>query len=355
MKTKKLKKELIIGIPLLILIIISLLNMQMVGKFSKMYQSYFLKQTIWFILGILSMLLIMIIKPKRLFKYSKYIYLFNVFLLVLVLFMGKTINGSKAWFDFYFFSFQPSELMKLALALFLAQSLSLENKDLKIIFKALIITLIPSILVFLEPDTGAIIIYFLIMLGAIIVKKINKKWYLFLGLIIIILGGLFSYFYFFNKDLLIRLIGTSFFYRVDRLLNFFNNNSYQLDRALIAIGSSIMIGEKNFIYIPEAPTDFIVALSIKQLGIISFILIILAFLVLDIHFLSTYFKLKEDKGKIFYASFLMMFLFAQIQNMAMNLGLLPIMGLPLPFVSYGGTNIIVYFLFLGVLKKISKN
>ena len=109
------------------------------------------------------------------------------------------------------------------------------------------------------------------------------------------------------------------------------------------------MGGSHGVYIPEAPTDFIVALSISQLGIISFILILLSFFVLDFYFFVKLFKIKNKQYKMFIAGFLAMFIFAQIQNIGMNLGIFPIIGLPMPFVSYGGTNIIVYFMFLGVL------
>jgi len=357
MKKKNLLNNLILFIPILVLIIISLFNMIKCGNIYKMYDGYFFKQTIWFILGFIIMGIIYFLKPKRLFKYSKYFYIINIILLILVLFFGKSINGSRAWFNLRFFSFQPSELMKFTLTLYLADvaSKSRYNKfrdELKFLVKIGIITLIPSILVFLEPDTGAIIIYLLIMLGVIVVSKISKKWYIiiFLGLAILI-GG-FLYLYYFNKDLLIKIMGTSFFYRMDRILTFVNKDSFQLDRALIAIGNSGILGKGNIIYVPEAPTDFVIALSISNFGIISFIAILLCFIILDGYFLVRLLKLKDLKHKMFFAGFLTMFIFAQIENIGMNLGLLPIIGLPLPFVSYGGTNIIVYFMFLGVLNSI---
>ena len=181
------------------------------------------------------------------------------------------------------------------------------------------------------------------------IYKINIKWYIFLAMILILLGGGFLYLYYFNKDLLIKLIGTTFFYRMDRIFTFVNKDSFQLDRALIAIGTAGLISTKHFIYIPEAPTDFIIALSISNLGIISLIIILGAFLSLDIYFLYKLFTNKNMKYKMFMAGFLMMFIFAQIQNIGMNIGLFPIIGLPLPFVSYGGTNILVYFMFLGII------
>lgn len=324
-----------------------------------MYKNYFVKQAIWFSLGFIVLIIIVLLKPKLIFKYSKYFYAINVLMLILVLFFGKTINGSRAWFNFGAFSFQPSELMKFTLALYLCDTLANIPKngfksELKFIFKAVFITLIPSLFVFLEPDTGAIIIYLIIMLGVILAYRINKKWYIVFGLLVLIFLGAFGYLYYFNKDLLIKLIGTSFFYRVDRLLTFINNDSFQLDRALTSIGISSVFGSGNYLYIPEAPTDFIVALSISNFGIVGFSIILLCFLILDIYFIYKLFKEKKLKFKMFYASFVLMFTFAQIQNIGMNLGLLPIIGLPLPFLSYGGTNILVYFMFLGILQGFKK-
>lgn len=354
MKKKKITTFIFLFIPLFILLIISLMNMKKAGLLLSIYKNYFFKQTLWFLLGFLVLIIIYFIKPKNLFKYSKYLYFLNIILLILVLIFGKTINGSKAWFQFGFISFQPSELMKYTLALYLSEIASNIPKntiktELKFLSIIIFLTLIPSLFVFLEPDTGAIIIYILIMFGVIIAYNIRKRWYLIFGIILAIFIGLFFYLYYFKSDLLIKLIGTSFFYRVDRLLTFVNNNSFQLDRALIAIGTSSILPTNSYIYIPEAPTDFIIAFTINNFGIISFILVLISFLTLDIYFLIKYFKTKNLKSKMFIGAFILMFLFAEIENIGMNLGILPIIGLPLPFLSYGGTNILVYFIFLGTL------
>jgi len=354
MKKKKLINYLWLFIPLFILIIISLINMKIAGNTGNVYKSYFLKQSIWFLLGFIVLIILKFFKPKIIFKYSFLLYLLNILLLILVLFFGKTINGSRAWFNLGLFSFQPSELMKFTLALYLSEKASNMakgnfKKELKFLTSTLFITLIPSLFVFLEPDTGAILIYFLILLGVILIYRLNIKWYLILLIILSILLSSFFYLYYYNKDLLIKLIGTSFFYRVDRILTFVNGDSFQLDRALISIGASSFFGNNNYLYIPEAPTDFIIAFTINNLGIFSFIIILVCFLLLDTYFFSKLLKTKKLKSKMFISSFLCMFIFAQIENIGMNLGLLPIIGLPLPFLSYGGTNTIVYFLFLGII------
>lgn len=350
---KKIINKIFVILPILILILISLFNMYYISLI-KGFENYLFKQTLWFGIGFIVLIIFSIFKPRFFFKYAKYLYIINVILLILVLFFGTTINGSKAWFKFPYFSVQPSEIMKFSLALYLSQVIAKYKtrnmrQEFKVILRAIIITIIPSFLVFLEPDTGAIVIYFIIMIAVILVYKINFKWYIILGIFLLGFLGIFGYLYYFNQDLLINLIGTSFFYRVDRIITFVNNDSFQLDRALISIGTSFIFKKSDGVYIPEAPTDFIIAFSISKLGIFSFILILICFFTLNIYFLGKLFSNKNKQYKMFIASFLMMFIFAQIQNIGMNLGLLPIIGLPLPFVSYGGTNIIVYFMFLGIL------
>lgn len=350
MKRKRKENDWLLFIPLLIILLISVLSL---AKYPD--TSYFVKQLVWIIIGGVIFFIIKKFKVKLLFLYSKWIYIFNVFLLVLVLFLGREINGSRAWFDFKFFSFQPSELMKISLALYLYKIIS-ENKpksfkqEISLITKVLFVFLLPSILVFLEPDTGAIILYFVITLVALFYAKISRRWFI---LIFLILVGILSGFlglYFFNQELLIKLIGTSFFYRVERLISFANNNGYQLNQALIAIGSAGLLGKKSSLYIPEAITDFMFAFSISKFGFIGALIILGCYILINIYFIK---KINRNKSA-FISMFFMIFLFQQMQNILMNIGLLPIMGIPLPFLSYGGTNTIIYFIFIALILNIKK-
>ena len=210
---------------------------------------------------------------------------------------------------------------------------------------------------FLEPDTGAIIFYFLSAITILFFAPIKKIWFIILGIIIILFIGLFIFLYIYNQDILINILGTSFFYRVERIITFKTESSYQLENALIAIGSSSIFGtglNNISIYIPEAPTDFIFAFSISNFGIITGILIILCYLIIDLFLLSNFFKLKNKKIKLVLISFISIFVFQQIINIGMNLGLLPIIGIPLPFLSYGGSTIIIYFLFIAIILSLLK-
>ncbi len=354
---KLLKNEkLILYIPLLILTIISLFNMVNAKLVSSIYNNIFIKQIIWFSLGYLIIYIIQKLKMKNIFRYSKYGYFISLFLLILVLLVGESTNGARCWLNFKWFSFQPSEFTKLTLALYLIdvaskKKLNSLKDEFLLLLKLLFITLLPSILVFLEPDTGAIINFFLILLIVIFSLKLNKIWYIIFFSLITLFLGTFLILYFKYQDILIKLIGTSFFYRMDRIINFASGNSYQLSQALITIGSSSFLGvglNKIILYIPEAPTDFIFAFSIGNFGILSAILILLSLFIIDFYLLFKINTTNNKKGKMFAYSYLGMFLFHQIYNIGMNLGLLPIMGIPLPFLSYGGTNTIINFIFLGI-------
>ena len=349
---KVINSPLLLFIPLLIIMIISFMDMQNAKLLSDLYEKNLLKQLIWYIVGFSTILIIKKINIQTILKYSKYFYWLSIILLVLVLFFGKETNGARAWFNFGIFSFQPSELTKLTLILYLSDIASRNKPDFRLILKVSILTIIPSILVFLEPDTGAIIFYFLSAITILYFAPIKKYWFLILLGIIILLGGTFIILYIYNRDLLIKLIGTSFFYRIERLITFQTESSYQLENALIVMGSASFFGtglNKISLYIPEAPTDFIFAFTIGNFGIFTGFLILLCYLLIDIFLINQYLKQKNKKIKLVLISFISIFFFQQIINIGMNLGLLPIIGIPLPFLSYGGTTIIIYFLFLGII------
>lgn len=358
---KILNSKLLLIIPLLIIMIISFLNMQNAKLISSLYQNNLSKQILWYILGFIIILIIRKLNVNTLLKYTKFYYYFSILLLFLVLIFGKITNGARAWFDLGAISFQPSEVAKIALALYLSEiAANWKNtglkSELKLIIKFAILVIIPSILVFLEPDTGAIIFYFLIAFAILITTPIHKFWFILLFLIIALFFGVFILLYLFNQDLLINLIGTSFFYRVERIISFQTESSYQLENALTAMGATTIFGtglNKIAIYIPEAPTDFIFAFNISNFGLISGYLILISYLCIDLYLITQFINTKNKKTKLIIISFIFIFIFGQIINIGMNLGLVPIIGIPLPFLSYGGSTLIIYFIYLGLILKLT--
>ena len=357
MKKKKLI-NLSLFIPLLILNIISIFNMINAKLISDTYNYAFYKQLLWILLGYLIIYLGNKLKiNKKLFKYAFIIYFLSITFLILVLFLGKEINGARCWLNIFGFSFQPSELVKISLTLVLINiydksKITTLKDEFILIIKYLILTIIPSILVFLEPDTGAIINYLIILIVVLLYSKLNKWWYISFIIIVILLISTFIYLYFFLSDTLINILGTSIFYRIDRLINFANGNSYQLENALITMGASSFFGvgiNKILLYIPEGPTDFIFSFSIGNYGIFSAILIIISYLTINIFLIYKSHYLKNNNYKIFIYAYLSIFIFHQIYNIFMNIGLLPIMGIPLPFLSYGGSNTLINYIFISII------
>ena len=354
MKTKNILKKLYFWIPFLTLLTISLFVMYHAKFIMNTYEHHFERQLLWFGIGIFLLFIFQYIPTKKLFSYSFLFYIINLFFLVLVLFIGKDINGARAWIDFKYFSFQPSELMKLSLSLFLANFCTRKKpknwkEEIVFLLKVFIICLIPSLLVFLEPDTGAIIFYLLITL-TLLCGTIRKRWIILIIGTILSLLSIFFYFYFQNKDLLINLIGTSFFYRMDRILTL--GSGMQIENALIALGSAPIINfslTKTGIYIPEAPTDFVFALIANVFGITGNIIVLISFFLIDCYLINYQKKEKNKTLKLFDKAFLSILIPSEIIGIAMNLGLFPIIGIPLPFLSYGGSSTIVLFLFLAIL------
>ena len=361
MKTKNTKTLILFLIPLVLLMIMSLLNLYYAPNLSTLYKSFFKKQIIWYSLSFGFFIAILLIKPKIILKLSPYIYIFNIFLLFAVLFLGTNVNGSKAWFNFGFFSFQPSEFMKLSLILYLTKLISSSplktNKDhKKLLFKIIIIFLIPSILTFLEPDTGAVVIYFLITLGMILISKINKKYILYLALFCLGILGILIFIFILKKDLFVHIFGSSIFYRLERLKDFKSGGGMQIENALTTIGTSSFFSlpkQAHNLYFPEAATDFIFALNINHFGIFGAIVVLICYLYLDILILKNTINVKNVSCKLLTTGFLAMFLYQQIQNIFMNIGLLPIVGIPLPFLSYGGSSLILFFISIALIIKLS--
>lgn len=329
--------------------IISVINIYNGKYYSQMYKNDYLKQMIFYILGFLIIIVLKKISLNNIFKYSKCFYYFNILLLILVLIIGKPINGTRAWFKIFGFSLQPSELMKIAHILMLINICDKKDKEWKMLLKLLIYTIIPSILVFLEPDTGAIIFFFISFITICILKNIKVYWYIVMFIICSIIISVFLFLYYTDKEILIDIIGTSFFYRMDRII-LFKNSNYQLDQALTSIYSSSFFRNgfsHPLLYIPEMTTDFIFSFIIGNFGLSLTIIIFVCYSYIIFYILSLIKKNKKTNYLII--SFITMFFIQIIINILMNIGLIPTIGITLPFLSYGGSSLLTYFIFIGII------
>ncbi len=350
------KIKYMVVIPLIIFFIISITTIYSISLTNNI-NSVVTKQVIWYLVGFFIIILTTKKKLYKILDYSIPLYIFFNVLLFLLLIFGTEVNGSKCWFTIpKIGSFQPSEFMKIILILINAKTLSYYDKkignrtfkdDVKIFFIIMGITLIPSILTFLEPDTGMVIIYFLISFVMLFIFGIRKSIFIILIALVGILAGTFLYFYFNYQDNFINMFGTSFFYRIDRLLDWSNKSGMQLTNALASIKAAGLFGfgiGKTPIYIPEAHTDFIFSVYSSNFGLIGTVILITTILLFDTNLLIYSTKEIDKKHKYIIIGFVTMILYQQIQNIGMNIGLLPITGITLPFISYGGSSLISYML-----------
>lgn len=362
----KYKVEYGILIPLIIFAIISITTVYSAQNLLPEYSSnLYLKQLIWYVLGFGIAYFIMFIGNKFLYNSAYILYVINVILLILVLFFGKEVNNSKCWFELGFFSLQPSEFMKVILILTLSRMINDFNTEydnpsveteFKFILKVMLIVFIPSVLTFIEPDTGAVIIYLVTAVTMLFIGGIRKRWFFSLFLIIFVFLGILFAIYFINQDLFISIFGTNFFYRIDRILNWSSGSGGQLTNSLIAIGSAGVLGHgfnKTPIYFPELQTDFIYGVFSSNYGLIGSILLIILFIYFDINLINSASKTYDNKDKYTIAGIVSMLVFQQIWSLSMTIGLLPIMGITLPFISYGGSSLLSYMFLVGIIFNVS--
>ena len=329
-------------------------------------QNLWIKQIFWYTSGFFIAYFLMAIGNKFFYNNAYIFYGLGVLSLILVLIFGIDVNNARCWFKIpYIGTLQPSEFMKIFLMIILARMINEFNEkhtnpditeEFKFLLKVLIILLIPSILTFIEPDTGAVMIYFVITFVMLFIGGFKKRWFISVSVIFILFLTVFVGLYFINQDLFINIFGTSFFYRMDRILNWSNSSGMQLSNSLIAIGSAGIFGHgfNNVpIYFPEMQNDFIFAVFTSCFGLLGAILLIFLIVYFDINIINTVNKTTDMTDKYMIGGILAVLLFQQIYNISMTIGLLPIMGITLPFISYGGSSLISYMILLGFIFNVS--
>lgn len=363
----KFKINLKILIPIIMLAIISIITIYSASIYtSKSLGNLTLKQTIWYIIGFLLVFILIKLKNEYLYRHTWFLYILGNILLIGLLLFATPINNSKCWFSIPGIgSIQPSEFMKIFIMLTLATMIhnfrsDYENPTIKeefiFLLKSFIIVLIPAILTFLQPDTGAVLIYFLIYICMMFISGIRIRWFLGAFTFCIILLGGILWLYFFKENIFINIFGDSIYYRLERIFDWQNGSGLQLENSLAAIGSAGLLGHgfnKTPIYFPEASTDFIFAVYASNFGLVGVLILLSITIFLDFNIIKLASRKILDTDKYILAGILGMLIFQQIQNIGMTVGLLPITGITLPFVSYGGSSLLSYMLIVGIILNIS--
>ncbi len=365
MTIKKLNKKILI--PICIMAIISIVTIYSALTYtSSELGNLALKQGLWYVIGALLVAFLIHMKNEYLYRHTVFLYILGNILLVGLLLFAEPVNNSKCWFTIPGIgSIQPSEFMKIFLMLMLATMIHNFRSDYKnptikqefiFILKTLVIVLIPSVLTFLQPDTGAVIIYFIIYFCMMFVSGIRIRWFLIAGGVLLLLLATIFGIYFFEQDLFINLFGTDLFYRFERIFNWQSGTGLQLENALAAIGSAGFFGHgfnQTPIYFPESSTDFIFAVYASNFGLFGVIILLGVIIYFDTQIVLLAKRKLLDTDKYILAGILGMLLFQQIQNIGMTVGLFPITGITLPFISYGGSSLLSYMILVGVILNIS--
>ncbi len=321
--------------------------------------AFFLKrQSLFFMLGMVALFFVVATDYRILKKFSKLILVSSLFLLVLVLIpgIGYSVFGARRWFRFFGFSFQPSELALLSMVIYLASFLSQKNKDIKNFFSGLLspllITAVFFFLILLQPDLGTA---FLIGGTSLLILYVGgAKLSHILSLCLLSLP--FIYLIIFTVP-----------YRALRITAFLNpwldprGAGFQIVQSQIALGSGGVFGlglgrgKQKLFFLPANHTDFIFSNIGEELGLMGVSFVLILFLIILICGFKIIKECSESFGFYLGLGIISIILLKAIIHMGVGVGLLPTKGLPLPFISYGGSSFLFDLIGIGILLNISKN
>ncbi len=315
--------------------------------------NYFFKQTVWIVLAI-GVFLAASLFDYRFLKQTRVVVTLYIFLLCILSFLfilGNSVKGAQSWFSFGGFAFQPSDLMKLGLIIVLAKYFNrrhVEIANIRHIIVSGVYAAIPFVLVVLQPDFGSAMVLFAIWLGIIFVSGISWKHIL----------------------LVAALVGTTFLlawnfafkpYQKARIINFINplqdirGTGYNAYQSTIAVGSGGLLGkglgsgtQSRLNFLPEYKTDFIFAAYAEEWGFVGSILLLIFFALIFMKL--SFFALRADSTfeALFTYGVMVWMMTHVVINIGMNIGIMPVTGIPLPLMSYGGSHLLAEALALGM-------
>lgn len=316
----------------------------------------YLKQIQWVLLGLFFMLVVFLIDYRIINEGAYVIYAISIILLVVVFLFGYTANGSQRWIALGSFTFQPSELMKLTIILALARYFddhkSNEPYTLKELVIPFLIVLVPFLLILKQPDLGTALMIMLIFVSITLFIGVNWK-----SITIFSVGALMfiPLGWHFLKD-----------YQKDRLVTFLNPDSdplgagYHIIQSIIAIGSGGVFG-KGFLkgsqtqlkFLPEQQTDFVFSVFAEEWGFVGAVFLIVLFMSLILWGVKIALHSRDLLGTLIAFGITAFISWEVFINIGMVLGVLPVVGIPLPFLSYGGSAMIVLMMSIGLLMNVS--
>ncbi|MFH1287032.1 MAG: rod shape-determining protein RodA [Candidatus Magasanikbacteria bacterium] len=321
--------------------------------------TFFPTQFVALILGIIVMTVASFLHVSFYRIYARFFYIGAVLLLIGVLFFGVTVRGTTGWFRFStFFSFQPAEFAKIGLILILAWLISRFGRRFdkwQFIVSTGLATFIPVGFIMLQPDFGSALILVAIWLGMLFLTKTKKRY---VAAILAMGVGAF-------------LIGWFFLfapYQKDRILTFMDpardplGSGYNVTQSVIAIGAGNLFGrglgfgsQSQLHFLPETQTDFIFAVIAEELGFVAVCVVLSLYLLLFWRLLSLAKKAPDDFSAYCLVGAVLLFFSQMVLNIGAAAGVLPVTGITLPFLSYGGSSLIINFFVIGLVQSVARS
>ena len=350
---------------LILLCSILLLIIGLVGLYSATKNTdleAFTKQIKWFLISIPFLIMFTFVDYKQISKFSPILYILILGLLVGVLFTPE-INGASSWYTLGDTSFQPSELAKVFVIIFISYIISLfqlkgkkEINKIHKLFAVLLLAGIPIALIVIQPDFGTSLAYIVLLIFILFTAGIGKRYMIPIAILFVV-ASVFIY----------KVILPQYFpYALRRIEVFLNpgidprGDGYNVIQSKLAVGSGYIFGmglgkgnQTQLGYLYPKTTDFIFSLISEELGFVASVSIVIVYVVLITKAIQISKTAKDNLGAYISIGIAGMFFFHMLQNISMTIGLLPITGVPLPFVSYGGSSLITNFIAIGLLLNIS--
>lgn len=310
-------------------------------------------QGLRFVAGFAVMLLVARIPPHQLARWSLHVYLIGLALLILVLVVGASGKGAQRWIDLGLFSFQPSEIMKLAIPMALAGYLSRRTlpPPLPVLAVAGTLILMPTLLIARQPDLGTAVL--VMMAGLFTLFLAGMRW----RVIITMLAAVAA---------LIPMVWTYLHdYQKQRILTLFNPEAdplgagYHIIQSMIAVGSGGLYGkgwlnssQTHLEYLPESSTDFVFAVFAEEFGLIGILVMFAAYLFVVLRGFAIAFHAQDSYARLLAGGLTLTFFLYFFVNIGMVTGILPVVGVPLPIISYGGSSLVTLMAAFGILMSI---
>ena len=338
---------------ILFLLIIGLITL---SSASQQNNSLLVGQLINISLGIIFLVFLSNINPKQFIFYAPHIYIFSLILLISVSFFGFESHGAKRWLNLFIFNLQPSEVIKITIPLILAWLYHRFQNTInyKTHVMAFFILAIPCSIIFKQPDLGTSILIFLSGLIVIFLAGLSLKF---------ILASIFSFLVFMPF-----LWSTLHLYQQNRILSLLDpgrdpfGTGYHSIQSMIAIGSGGLLGkgwsygsQTQLNFLPEKTTDFIFSVYGEEFGFVGVVGILIIYFVILYRCIYLAIKMQDTFSRLITAALAFTLFSSSIVNIAMVSGLLPIVGAPLPFISYGGTSMVVSLSMIGIIMSLNSN